>query len=89
MAESFLRRWFGGLRKVPPTVEEARTELDRLAEERPAFRAPILWLRDLLPDLVPPSDAPNVPILSQEQVRNKLAAGHSGHPPEPGRNADQ
>jgi FdhE protein len=75
MAESFLRRWFGGLRKEPPTVAEARAELDRLAEERPAFRAPILWLRELLPDLMPASAAPSVPALSPEQACARLAAG--------------
>jgi len=74
MAESFLRKWFGGLRKAAPTVEEARTELDRLAEERPAFRAPVLWLRELLPDLVPLTDV-NLLELSQERARTKLAAG--------------
>jgi FdhE protein len=74
VAETFLRRWFGGLRKAPPTVEEARTELDRLAAELPAFRAPTLWLRDLLPDLVPLSNV-KPPDLSHEQARTKLAAG--------------
>jgi FdhE protein len=73
VAESFLSRWFGGFRKSPPTVEEARAELDRLADERPAFRAPVLWLRALLPDLLP--DAPRVPLLSPDQAREKLVAG--------------
>ncbi len=73
MAESFLRRWFGSLRKEPPTVEEARTELDRLAAERPAFRAPVLWLRELLPDLLP--DPASVIAMSPEQARDKLTAG--------------
>jgi FdhE protein len=73
MAESILRRWFGGLRKDPPTVEEARAELDRLATEQPAFRAPVLWLRELLPDLLP--DAPEPFNLSPEHAHAKLAAG--------------
>jgi FdhE protein len=75
MADSFLRKWFGGLRKEPPTVEEARVELDKLAEERPAFRAPVLWLRELLPDLVPASGASPVFAISQDQARAKLNAG--------------
>jgi FdhE protein len=75
MAESLLRRWFGGLRKAPPTVEEARAELDRLAAERPAFRAPVLWLRELLPDLLPSPDTSDIPKLSPQQARAKLSAG--------------
>ena len=74
MADSFLRRWFGGVRTAPPTVVEAQAELDRLAAERPAFRAPVLWLRELAPDLAPSSDiAP--PQMSAAQARAKLAAG--------------
>jgi FdhE protein len=74
VAESFLRRWFGGIRKVPPTVGEARAELDRIVAENPAFRAPALWLRELLPDLAPiSSEHPSA--LSQEQARAKLVAG--------------
>ncbi len=75
MAENFLRRWFGGLRKTPPTVEEARVELDRLAAERPTFRAPVLWLRELLPDLAATPDDPHAPSLSADQARAKLIAG--------------
>ncbi len=74
MAETFLRRLFGGLRKAPPTVEEARAELGRLAEERPAFRAPALWLRELLPDLAAAGPPPEPP-LSRERARAKLSAG--------------
>src|SRR5437868_14579962 len=73
MAESILRRWFGGRRKDPPTVEEARAELDRLAAGQPDFRAPVLWLRELLPDLVP--DPPQPLQLSAEQAHAKLTAG--------------
>jgi hypothetical protein len=62
VAAGFLGRWFGGLRKAPPSVEEARAELDRLAAERPAFRAPLLWLRELLPDLAPAADIPPPPL---------------------------
>jgi FdhE protein len=75
MAESLLRRWFGGLRKAPPTVEEARAELDRLGAERPTFRAPVLWLRELLPDLLPSPGTSDIPKLSPEQARAKLSAG--------------
>jgi FdhE protein len=74
VAEGFLARWFGGLRKAPPSVEETRAELDRLAADRPAFRAPVLWLRELLPDLGSP---PNlcVPVLSPDLARHKLLDG--------------
>jgi FdhE protein len=75
MADSLLRRWFGGLRKAPPTVKEARADLDRLATERPTFRAPVLWLRELLPDLLPTPATPDIPRLSPEQARAKLSAG--------------
>jgi FdhE protein len=74
MAESFLGRWFGGLRKEPPTVEAARAELDRLAADRPAFRAPVLWLRELLPDLAPTTHTADLTV-SPGQARAKLAAG--------------
>jgi FdhE protein len=75
MAQSLLRRWFGGLRKDPVSVEEARAELDGLAADRPAFRAPVLWLRALLPDLVPEVDASQGPALTKEQAHAKLGAG--------------
>jgi FdhE protein len=75
MVESFLRKWFGGLRKEPPTVEEARVELDRLAAEMPAFRAPLLWLRALMPDLVPATDVAHVPTISPEKAHTRLNAG--------------
>jgi FdhE protein len=51
VAETFLRRWFG---KAPdPAADEARAEIDRLLPDRPTTRGPLLWLRDVLDDLVP------------------------------------
>jgi FdhE protein len=74
VAAGFLGKWFGGLRKAPPSVEEARADLDRLAAQRPSFRAPLLWLRDLLPDLAPDADI-TAPPLTPDQARAKLAGG--------------
>jgi FdhE protein len=74
MADSFLRRWFGGPRAVPPSVEEARQELDRQAVGHPSL-APVLgWLRDLLPDLAPDSAPPTLS-LDAARARDKLASG--------------
>jgi len=74
VADSFLRRWFGG-KAAPPSVEEARAELDRVLAERPAFETPLRWLRELLPDLVPIPDPPAVAELTPDRARAKLAGG--------------
>ncbi len=73
MADSFLRRWFGGPRAAPPSVEEARAELDRVAADRPALQPLLSWLRELLPDLAPAA-APPVS-LSVEEAHARLTAG--------------
>lgn len=74
MADSFLARWLGRVRSAPPSADEAQAELDRLAAERPAVRAPALWLRELLPDLAA-DDRATVPPLTAEQARAKLLGG--------------
>ncbi len=74
MALSFLARWFGG-KRASPAVEEVRAELDRLAAERPAFAAPLQWLRELLPDLVPLADPLACPALEAAYAREKLESG--------------
>jgi FdhE protein len=75
MADSFLRRLFGGTRAAAPAVEEVRAELDRLAAARPSLLPPLRWLREILPDLLPPADfSPNLP-LDSERARVKLSSG--------------
>jgi FdhE protein len=73
VADSFLRRWWGGSRAVPAAVGELRAELDRLAAERPAFEVVFRWLGELLPDLVPGA-GPGV-TMEPIQARARLAAG--------------
>jgi FdhE protein len=75
VADSFLRRWFGGSRASEPSVEEARAELDRLAAERPAIASPLRWLRELLPDLALDPSSPPGPSLTADLARAKLASG--------------
>ncbi len=71
----FLRRWFGNTRSGPiPAVEDARAELDRLAEGRPTLAPLLAWLRELLPDLAP-LESPPVVQLDREQAQAKLAEG--------------
>jgi FdhE protein len=77
MADSFLRRWFGGPSVVEPEVAEARAELDRLIAARPAFGAVFRWLHEILPELAVSSDASRVPSLELDQIRARL---HSGIP---------
>ena len=75
MAGNFLGKWFGGNRADAQVVAEVRAELDRLAAERLAFAAPVRWLRELLPDLVPLADSVSPPVLDAAPAREKLASG--------------
>ena len=75
MALGFLGRWFRGPRGSSPALDEVRAELDRLADERPVFAAPLKWLRELLPDLMPSADLLPCPALDAAQAREKLLAG--------------
>ena len=73
MAETFLRRWFG---KAPdPAADAARAEIDRLLPDRPTTRGPLVWLRDVLDDLVPDPRyvAPALP--AAEVAREECHAG--------------
>ncbi len=71
----FLRRWFGTSRSGPiPAVEDARAELDRLAEGRAPLGPLLAWLRELLPDLAP-LESPPILQLDPEQARARLADG--------------
>jgi FdhE protein len=74
VADNYLGRWLGRVRSAPPSADEARAELDRLAAERPAVRAPALWLRDLLPELAA-DERVIAPALIPKQVRDKLLGG--------------
>jgi FdhE protein len=74
VAVSFLSKWFGGQSADSKAVDEVVAELDRLIAARPAFAAPLRWLRALAPDLVPQSKPPHV-TLSPEAAHEKLTAG--------------
>jgi FdhE protein len=73
VADSFLGRWFDGPRAAPPSVEEARAELDRVAADRPALQPLLVWLRELLPDLAPVAAPPLS--LTAEEAHVKLTGG--------------
>src|SRR5207249_3011145 len=66
VALSFLGKWFGGRRPTDPALDEVRAELDRLAGERPAFAAPLRWLRELLPDLTPDPEPPSLTLTAAD-----------------------
>lgn len=74
MAETFLRRWFGG--KPPaPAADEARAEIDRLLADRPSYSGPLTWLRAVADELAPVAGyvAANLP--ESDTTREKLATG--------------
>jgi FdhE protein len=71
---SFLSKWFDGPSADRKAVDEAVAELDRLIAARPAFAAPLRWLRALAADLVPMTKPPPV-TLSPETARAKLTGG--------------
>jgi FdhE protein len=75
VADSFLGRWFGRQRGTAPEVEQLRAELDRLAAARPALKAPARWLREVLPDLISPSDSAPALRIEPDRVGEKLKAG--------------
>jgi FdhE protein len=75
VADSFLHRWFGAAPAAGPAVEEARTELDRLAAARPTLLPLARWLRAMLPELAPGAGAPPDLSLEPEQARTKLQGG--------------
>jgi len=75
VALNFLGRWFGAKCTDTQQVDEVRAELTRLAAERPAFAAPLRWLKELLPDLIPVGGFLPGPVLKPAQVRAKLESG--------------
>lgn len=74
MAETFLRRWFGG-KPSAPAADEARAEIDRLLPDRPTTRGPLLWLRAVLDDLVPDTRYVTFPLPEAHVVRDECWAG--------------
>jgi FdhE protein len=74
VAETFLRRWFGG-KPTAPAADEARAEIDRLLADRPSYRGPLTWLRAVLGELVSDAEAVTFALPGPEAVREKLSAG--------------
>jgi len=74
VAETFLRRFFGGKRSAP-AADEARAEIDRALADRPDLRGPLGWLRDALGELAPDPDYLRVKWPGPEAARAKLLAG--------------
>jgi FdhE protein len=74
VAETFLRRLFGG-KPAAPAADEARAEIDRVLADRPHLAGPLGWLRAIADDLVP---APGFVTVQQPWLmapREKLIAG--------------
>lgn len=76
MAETFLRRWFGG-QPAAPAAEEARAEIDRLLADRPSYRGPLAWLRAVADDLVPDPASVAFTLPGPEAAREKLSVGRA------------
>lgn len=76
MAETFLRRWFGG-KPTAPAADEARAEIDRAFADRPDLRGPLAWLRAVADELVPDHHYVYVTLPAQDEARE---AAHAGRP---------
>jgi FdhE protein len=76
VAETFLRRWFGG-QSAAPAADEARAEIDRLLADRPSYRGPLTWLRAVADDLVPDPEAIAFTLPQPEAARERLSAGRA------------
>jgi FdhE protein len=74
VAETFLRRWFGG-KRASPAGDEARAEIDRLLADRPDLRGPLGWLHAVLDDLVADPEYVLTRLPAAEVVREKYHAG--------------
>ena len=75
MAGSFLGKWFARPPARTAELDEALRELDRHMAEQPAFRAPALALKAVLPILAEPADDLAEFTLDPELARTKLAGG--------------
>ncbi len=74
MAETFLRKWFGG-KPTAPAADEVRAEIDRVLVDRPSYRGPLAWLRAVADDLVPVSGYVAASLPETEAAREKMATG--------------
>jgi FdhE protein len=74
VAETFLRRLFGG-KPSAPAADEARAEIDRVLADRPHLAGPLGWLRAIAGDLVPAPGFVTVKLPEPEAARGKLLAG--------------
>jgi FdhE protein len=74
VAETFLRRWFGG-KPTAPAADEARAEIDRLLADRPSYCGPLSWLRMVADELVPAAGYVTSTLPGPEAAREKLASG--------------
>jgi FdhE protein len=76
MAGGFFRKWFGGAPPViPPEVEQALAELQKLAKNRSHLADPIQVLSAVVPHLYGAPIRTLVPSLTPDQARAKLTAG--------------
>jgi FdhE protein len=73
VAETFLRRWFGG-KPSAPAADEARAEIDRILAERLDLRGPLSWLRAVADDLVPTAGLVTVTLPEPEVAQARLLA---------------
>lgn len=74
MAETFLRRWFGG-KPTAPAAEDARVELDRALADRPDLRGPLGWLRAVADELVPDPEYVSTALPTPEAAREEAQFG--------------
>jgi FdhE protein len=74
VAETFLRRLFGG-KASAPAADEARAEIDRALADRPTLAGPLGWLREVVDDLVPDPGYVTAELPDAETARAKLHAG--------------
>jgi FdhE protein len=79
MVGGFFRKWFGGSAPTPPPpsaeVQEALADLARLGQDKPALAGPAAMLTDLLPRLYQDPIRTEIPSLSTDRARVKLASG--------------
>jgi FdhE protein len=74
VAESFLRRFFGGKPSVP-AADDARAEIDCALADRPGLRGPLDWLRAVADELVPASAFVTATLPDPDAARSKLLGG--------------
>ena len=75
VAGGLLANWFGRSAPLPRDVEEARAELVRLAQDRPAFAVLAGVLHEVVPILHDEPGLEALPLLPADQASAKLAGG--------------